>query len=89
MLRALLVAAATVVAIWGTAFCATPVGMADPPDINCTQVDNDAHCMYKDCTEAKAHGKCNIRVSDPAYCPAQDFDHDGIACKCGTVMPGD
>jgi uncharacterized Zn-binding protein involved in type VI secretion len=62
--------------------------MADLPDIN-TQVNNDASCVYKNCTDAKADGRCNIRVGDPAYCPAQDFDHDGFACKCGTVNPGD
>jgi hypothetical protein len=89
MLRPLLITAATVVAIWGTALGGTPVAMADPPDINCTQVNNDARCMYKNCTDAKADGRCNIRVGDPAYCPAQDFDHDGVACKCGTVNPGD
>ena len=93
MLRALLnrtvIAAGIAAAIWGSATGTAPVGMADPPDIDCTQVNNDAHCMYKSCTEAKADGRCNIRVGDQAYCPAQDFDHDGVACKCLTVMPGD
>ncbi len=60
MLRPLLITATTVVAIWGTALSAAPVGMADPPDVNCTQVNNDARCMYKNCTDAQANGRCTF-----------------------------
>jgi excalibur calcium-binding domain-containing protein len=83
MLRALLIATAAVVAVWGTALRAAPVTVADPPDIDCTQVSNDtSSCVYKNCTDAKAHGRCNITEDDPAYCPKQDRDGDGLACEC-------
>jgi hypothetical protein len=57
------------------------VGSADPADIDCTQVNNSS-CVYKNCTDAKAHGRCNIPEGDPAYCPKQDRDGDGLACEC-------
>ena len=83
MLRALLIAAATVVAIGGTALSAAPVAVADPSGIDCSQVNNNAPgCVYKNCTDAKAHGRCNIPEGDPAYCPKQDRDGDGLACEC-------
>ncbi|MCV7116777.1 excalibur calcium-binding domain-containing protein [Mycobacterium nebraskense] len=69
-------------AIWGTAISTAPVGMADPPDLNCTQVNNEGGCVYKNCTDAKAHGRCNIPRGDQAYCPSQDRDGDGLACEC-------
>ncbi|WP_231588342.1 excalibur calcium-binding domain-containing protein [Mycobacterium nebraskense] len=56
--------------------------MADPPDLNCTQVNNEGGCVYKNCTDAKAHGRCNIPRGDQAYCPSQDRDGDGLACEC-------
>jgi hypothetical protein len=87
--RTVIAAVIAAAAIWGSAVGTAPVGAADPSDINCTQATNDARCVYTNCTDAKADGRCNIRVGDPAYCPSQDFDHDGIACKCGTVNPGD
>ncbi len=44
MLRALFVAAATVVAIWGATISADPVVMADAPEVNCTQFNEDGSC---------------------------------------------
>lgn len=82
MLRPLLLTAATVVAIWVAALGAAPAATADPPDINCIQVSSDGSCVYKNCTDAKAHGRCNIPQGDPAYCPQQDRDGDGLACEC-------
>lgn len=75
--RAFLVAAV----IWGGAISTAPVGSADPAGIDCTQVNN-SNCVYKNCTDAKAHGRCNIPEGDPAYCPKQDRDGDGLACEC-------
>lgn len=82
MLRAVLVATATVVAIWGTAIFAAPVGMADLPDVNCTQFNEDASCYWANCTQAKANGECNIPEGSPHYCAKQDRDVDGLACEC-------
>lgn len=82
MVRALLVATAVAASIWGTAIGAPPAGNADPPDINCTQFNEDGSCVYKNCTDAKNHGVCNIPCGDPAYCPGQDRDGDCIACEC-------
>nr|WP_232065437.1 excalibur calcium-binding domain-containing protein [Mycobacterium shinjukuense] len=39
-------------------------------------------CVYRNCTDAKANGRCNISRDDPAYCPKQDRDNDGLACEC-------
>jgi hypothetical protein len=81
MLRALF-AAAAVIAIWGTALGAAPVAKADPPDINCTQFNEDGSCYYKNCTEAKQNHECNIAEGSPHYCAKQDRDGDGLACEC-------
>ncbi|WP_306062527.1 excalibur calcium-binding domain-containing protein [Mycobacterium colombiense] len=35
---------------------------------------------YKNCAEAHKDGRWNIPADDPAYRPALDKDHDGIAC---------
>lgn len=36
--------------------------------------------FYKNCAEAHKDGRWNIPADDPAYRPALDKDHDGIAC---------
>ncbi|GAB1814955.1 excalibur calcium-binding domain-containing protein [Mycobacterium sp. MUNTM1] len=36
---------------------------------------------YKNCAEAHADGRWNIPADDPAYRPALDKDHNGIACE--------
>ena len=36
---------------------------------------------YKNCAEAHADGRWNIPEGDPAYRPALDKNHDGIACE--------
>ncbi|ORW04707.1 hypothetical protein AWC15_02880 [Mycobacterium lacus] len=69
-------------AIWGAAFSVDPVLLADPPDINCTQFNEDGSCYWANCTQAKANGECNIRDGSAHYCPKQDRDGDGLACEC-------
>jgi hypothetical protein len=36
---------------------------------------------YKNCAEAHKDGRWNIPADDPAYRPALDKNHDGIACE--------
>jgi hypothetical protein len=36
---------------------------------------------YKNCAEAHADGRWNIPADDPAYRPALDKNHDGVACE--------
>lgn len=36
---------------------------------------------YKNCAEAHADGRWNIPQGDPAYRPALDKDHNGVACE--------
>ena len=36
--------------------------------------------FYKNCDEAHKDGRWNIPADDPAYRPALDKDHDGVAC---------
>jgi hypothetical protein len=36
---------------------------------------------YKNCAEAHADGRWDIPEGDPAYRPALDKDHNGIACE--------
>jgi hypothetical protein len=48
---------------------------------NCTAA-NAADCVYANCTAAKDADVCDIPRDDPAYCPKQDRDDDGIACEC-------
>ncbi|WP_341286312.1 excalibur calcium-binding domain-containing protein [Mycobacterium decipiens] len=45
-------------------------------------MSSSGSCVYRNCTDAKAHGRCNIPTDDPAYCPKQDRDNDGLACEC-------
>jgi Excalibur calcium-binding domain len=82
MLRPLLSAAATLVAIWGTALGAAPVAVADVPDINCIKFNEDGSCYYENCTEARQNHECNIPPSSPHYCRSLDRDGDGRACAC-------
>lgn len=75
-------AIATAGIIAGIAIGAAPVGIADPPDINCAQFKEDGSCYYANCTQAKANGECNIPAGSPHYCPQQDRDNDGLTCEC-------
>ena len=36
---------------------------------------------YKNCREAHADGRWDIPEGDPAYRPALDGDHNGLACE--------
>ncbi|OSC41889.1 hypothetical protein B8W66_07275 [Mycobacterium decipiens] len=82
MIRALLAAAALTTATWGFAVGVAPAGNAEPTEANCTEMSSSGSCVYRNCTDAKAHGRCNIPTDDPAYCPKQDRDNDGLACEC-------
>lgn len=37
---------------------------------------------FKNCTQAKAAGYCDITSDSPLYTPSQDRDGDGYACEC-------
>jgi hypothetical protein len=76
------VATATAGIIGGSAIGASPVGIAEPADINCTQFNEDGSCYWTNCTQAKANGECNIPAGSPHYCSKQDRDGDGFACDC-------
>jgi hypothetical protein len=80
-IRALFAAIAITAAGWGIAIGAAPA-RAEPTDANCTEMSSSGSCVYKNCTDAHNHGRCNITRDDPAYCPAQDRDNDGLACEC-------
>jgi hypothetical protein len=80
-IRALFVAAAITAAGWSVTMGAAYTAWADPTDPNCTEMSSGS-CVYKNCSDAKAHGRCNITRDDPAYCPSQDRDNDGLACEC-------
>ena len=80
-IRALFAAAAITVAGWCIA-TGTPPARAEPADANCTEMSSSGSCVYKNCTDAFNHGRCNIPQGDPAYCPGQDRDGDGLACEC-------
>jgi len=41
-----------------------------------------AAAPYKNCTEARANGACNIPSDSPYYQPKLDRDGDGIGCEC-------
>ncbi len=57
---------------------------AEPPNTNCIagRMNADGSCYYKNCTEAKANGECDIPEGSSHYCSKQDRDGDGIACEC-------
>ncbi|POX90209.1 hypothetical protein C3477_05120 [Mycobacterium kansasii] len=82
MIRKLLVCVAITAAPWGIALGAAPVARTEPAEANCTELSSTGSCVYKNCTDAHAHGRCNIPSDDPAYCPRQDRDNDGLACEC-------
>jgi len=48
-----------------------------PPPVKPTKLG-----PWKNCTEAKAHGRCNIQREDSDYAPKLDRDKDGVACEC-------
>ena len=84
MFRALIVAASTAAAIWGTAIGAAPVAIGEPVNGSCIadKVNFDGSCYYKNCSEAKADGECDIPQGDSHYRSKQDRDGDGLACEC-------
>jgi len=36
---------------------------------------------FRNCAEARAAARRNIRRGEPGYCPALDRDNDGVACE--------
>jgi uncharacterized RmlC-like cupin family protein len=55
MIRGLLIAAAiTAAAVGGSAISTTPLTIADPANINCTQFNDGGSCFYANCTAAHA-----------------------------------
>lgn len=82
MIRALFAAVAISTTAWVYASGVAPIAIAEPEDVGCTEVSYSGTCVYKNCTDAKAHGRCNIPQDDPAYCAKQDRDGDGLACEC-------
>jgi len=37
---------------------------------------------YKNCTEAKQNGDCDIPATSDKYQSKLDRDNDGVACEC-------
>jgi hypothetical protein len=81
-IRGLLVAAAAAATVLCSALLSAPTAKSEPTDTTCTELTGNGNCVYKNCTDAHAHGRCNIPSDDPAYCPKQDRDNDGLACEC-------
>lgn len=81
-IRRLFAAVVLSAAAWGIASGLAPKGWAEPEDVSCTELSYNNSCVYRNCTDAKAHGQCNIQQGDPAYCAKQDRDGDGLACEC-------
>ncbi|WP_372494495.1 excalibur calcium-binding domain-containing protein [Mycobacterium colombiense] len=50
------------------------------PTTHFTTTPSRPRVFYKNCDEAHKDGRWNIPADDPAYRPALDKDHDGIAC---------
>lgn len=50
------------------------------PTTHFTTTPSHPRVFYKNCAEAHKDGRWNIPADDPAYRPALDKDHDGIAC---------
>jgi len=48
-----------------------------PPPVKPTKLG-----PWRNCTEAKANGRCDIQRGDPDYAPKLDRDKDGVACEC-------
>ena len=76
------VAAAATGIIASSTIGTSPVGIAEPAEINCTQFNEDGSCYWANCTQAKANGECNIPAGSAHYCSKQDRDGDGLACEC-------
>lgn len=79
--RALFAAAVMSAVTCGFAVGAAPVSQAEPVGTNCTELSASGSCEYRNCTAAHNDGRYNITQDDPAYCPKQDRDNDGIACE--------
>ncbi|MCV6974170.1 excalibur calcium-binding domain-containing protein [Mycobacterium bourgelatii] len=82
MIRGLFTAISISAAAWAFTLAVAPQTLAEPEDVGCTELSYNGTCVYKNCTDAKAHGRCNITQDDPAYCAKQDRDGDGLACEC-------
>ncbi|BBZ79754.1 hypothetical protein MANY_50910 [Mycolicibacterium anyangense] len=54
---------------------AMAIGVAAPANADPTR-------PFKNCTQAKAAGYCDITSDSPLYTPSQDRDSDGYACEC-------
>jgi hypothetical protein len=46
-----------------------------------TSPPSPSELPYRSCAEAARNGRWNIHIGDPAYNPALDRNHDGIACE--------
>jgi len=55
------------------AFGAVAIGLAAPPA---------QAAPFKNCTQAKAAGYCDIPEDSPYYQDKLDRDQDGLACEC-------
>jgi Excalibur calcium-binding domain len=75
MFRTLVVTAALI----GSSVAAAPVMVAAHSPENCAALESFSACIYDTCADAP---KCDIAEGDPAYCPRQDRDKDGVACEC-------
>nr|WP_082983739.1 excalibur calcium-binding domain-containing protein [Mycobacterium sp. 1165178.9] len=51
------------------------------PTTHFTPAPSRPGVYYKNCAEAHKDGRWNIPADDPAYRPALDKDHNGIACE--------
>ena len=57
-------------------------GVSVPPVTPVAETPTDV-AGFDNCAEARAAGRVNIPVGDPAYAPHLDRDLDGIACEQG------
>lgn len=60
--------ALTALVLVGVAGIAAPTAAAEQP--------------YANCTEARAHGDCDIPATSDKYQAKLDRDQDGIGCEC-------
>lgn len=56
-------------------------GVSIPRSTHSTTTQSRPRVIYKNCAEAHKDGRWNIPADDPAYRPALDKDHGGIACS--------
>ena len=82
MYRKIGLLAATV--LGAIAIGSAPPVLADQLSSDCIagKMNFDGSCYYKNCTEAKANGECDIPEGSEHYCSKQDRDNDGLACEC-------